>query len=139
MDTKFAGWWLSMKGLLPINLPVDHVVWWGHATYKSNRNIFTTTVPMTIRLGRMVTYLEGLLLIELLNSLLTWSCKITWQTKIIISLLPQCIRPSKLYLASVELILISHIYFLIITCLFVLQFAIVFEASVFLCFSVIFF
>ena len=38
---------------------------------------------MTNKLSRMVTYLEGLLPIELLNPLVMWFCKITWQTKTI--------------------------------------------------------
>ena len=62
---------------------------------------------MTIRLGRMVTYLERLLLIELLNTQVGD-------------------LETKLYLASVELILISHIYFLIIHVSLVLQFPIAF-------------
>ena len=36
---------------------------------------------MTTKLGRIVTFFEGHLPIELLNPLITWSCRITWQTK----------------------------------------------------------
>ena len=43
--------------------------------------------------GRMVTYLEGILLIKSVGDLITWSCKIAWQTKTILSPLPQCLWP----------------------------------------------
>ena len=45
------------------------------------------TVYMATKLGRIVTYIEGLLLMEIL---VTWSCEITWPTRTIISPLPQC-------------------------------------------------
>ena len=48
---------------------------------------------MATKLGRMVTYLEGLTTIKSHNILITWSCKAMWQTKIIISLLPKCLWP----------------------------------------------
>ena len=35
------------------------------------------------KLGRMVTYLEGTPALKLCNTLIKWSCKVTWQTKII--------------------------------------------------------
>ena len=41
----------------------------------------TTTVPMTTKLGRTVTYLNGLLPIKSLDPLITWSCKVTWQAQ----------------------------------------------------------
>ena len=36
---------------------------------------------MATKLGRMVTYLEGLTTIKSHNILITWSCKAMWQTK----------------------------------------------------------
>ena len=48
---------------------------------------------MATKLGRMVTYLEWLTTIKLHNTLIAWSCKAMWQTKIIISLLPNCLWP----------------------------------------------
>ena len=72
----------------------DHVVLWDHMT-NQNHYIFTTTAPMATKLGRMVTNLEQLLAILLLYPLVTWSCKITWQTKNI-SPLKQCLRPPNL-------------------------------------------
>ena len=68
--------------------------------------IFTITVPMATKLDKMVTYFDGLLRIKLHDSLITWSCKITWQTKIILSSLPKCIwlphlaRPSLTLMGS---------------------------------------
>ena len=49
-----------------------------------------------VKLGRMVAYLDRLHPIKSNDPLITWSCKITWQTKIIISPLPQCLRQSNL-------------------------------------------
>ena len=34
---------------------------------------------MVIKLGRVVTNLEGVLTIKSFNALITWSCKVTWQ------------------------------------------------------------
>ena len=48
---------------------------------------------LTTKLSRIRTYFEGLLPINLLNSLVTWSCEITWQTKTIISPIQQCLWP----------------------------------------------
>ena len=47
------------------------------------------------KLGKMVTYLDRLLPVKSHDVLITWFWKITWQPKIIISLLPQCLwRPN---------------------------------------------
>ena len=51
---------------------------------------------MTTKLGKMVTYLEGLLPIKLNDALIMWSSKITWKTKTIISPIPQCLWPPNL-------------------------------------------
>ena len=48
---------------------------------------------MAIKLGRMVTYLDLLLPIKSNDHVFTWFCEITWQTKNIVSPLPQCLRP----------------------------------------------
>ena len=39
---------------------------------------------MASKIGRIVTYFERLLTIQSFYALITWSCKVTWQTKIII-------------------------------------------------------
>ena len=46
---------------------------------------------MATKLGRMVTNLERLLPKKLLYPLVTWSSKVTWKTKTIISPPPQCL------------------------------------------------
>ena len=46
-------------------------------------------MPINNNLGRMINYLDGLLPIKSLDSLIAWSCEIAWQTKIILSSLPQ--------------------------------------------------
>ena len=48
---------------------------------------------MARKLVRMVTYFEGFLTIKSHNALITWSCKVTWETEIIISLLPERLWP----------------------------------------------
>ena len=57
---------------------------------------FQPTVPIATKLCRMVTYLDGPLPLKSIDHLITWSCKVTWQTKIIISLLPQRFWPPNL-------------------------------------------
>ena len=46
-------------------------------------------MPMTTKLGRMMTYLDEILPIKSNDPLITWSCEITWQSKTIIPTLPQ--------------------------------------------------
>ena len=48
-------------------------------------DVSNTIVPMVTKLGRIVTNLEWLPPIKLFEPLMTWSCKIMWQTKTIIS------------------------------------------------------
>ena len=40
---------------------------------------------MSTKLGRILTYLDGLLAIKTNDPLIMWSCEMTWQTKAIIS------------------------------------------------------
>ena len=51
---------------------------------------------MVTKFGRMKTYLEGLLPMKSQDAFIRWSCKITWQTKIIISPIPLCLWPHNL-------------------------------------------
>ena len=50
-----------------------------HSFESHLRNIytFTTTVLMAIKLGRVVTYYNGLLTINSYNVLIRWFCKVT--------------------------------------------------------------
>ena len=48
---------------------------------------------MATKPKRMITYVDGFLPIKSHDPLITWSCKITWQTKIIISSLLQWLWP----------------------------------------------
>ena len=57
--------------------------------------ISTTKVPMATRLGRIVTYVDGLLPIKSHDHLVIRSWEITWQSKSIISSLPLCLWPPK--------------------------------------------
>ena len=68
----------------------DHVVLRDDVTYL-NYYIFNATVPMATKLDRMSKHLEGLLTIKSFISLITWSCKVTWQIKTIIYPLPECL------------------------------------------------
>ena len=42
--------------------------------------ISASRVPMTTKLGKMVTYLDGLLPIKSHDPLIAWPCKVRWQT-----------------------------------------------------------
>ena len=100
-------------------------VTWGEALIKlyDNTNTFsweftwqtkkisTIKMYMAAKHYRMVTNLEGLLPMVLLDPLITWSCGITWQTKTIFPL-PQCLWPQNLirwWLSSSVFYLFSHI------------------------------
>ena len=48
-------------------------------------------MPTATKLGRSVTYHEGDSTIKSHDPLIMWSCKITRQTKTIISTIPQCL------------------------------------------------
>ena len=50
-------------------------------------------ITMATKFGKMVTYLEGLWIIKSSNALITWSSKVTLQTKTIISQPPECLWP----------------------------------------------
>ena len=56
---------------------------------KQNHYISTATMPMETKLGSMMACHVRLLPIDLPDPLITWSCKIKWQAKPIISLLKQ--------------------------------------------------
>ena len=45
-------------------------------TNKKYKNVSTFSVLMANKIGRMVTYLDGLLTMKLFNILITWSCKV---------------------------------------------------------------
>ena len=51
------------------------------------KHIATTWMLLVTKLDRIVTYLGGLLPIKSYGSLIIWSCKFTWQTKTVVSLL----------------------------------------------------
>ena len=65
------------------------MVLWSHVTNK-NHFISTTRVSMATTLSGMVTYFERLLTIKSFYALITWSCKVKWQTKIIIYPQAEC-------------------------------------------------
>ena len=60
------------------------------------KHFSTTRVPMTTSLFRMITHLDSIIPIESHDPLILWSCEIIWQTKTIISLIPQCLWPPNL-------------------------------------------
>ena len=67
--------------------PFDNVAFWDHVT-NYNHYISTTAVPMTIKLRRVVSHVEGLLLLGLYGTkpdpLNTWFCLMTRQTENIV-------------------------------------------------------
>ena len=81
-----TGWWLAIRSFyLQSRIALE-----------SCGFISTTTMLMATKLGGMMTYLQGFLVIKSLDPLITWSCEITEQTKIIASPLRQCLRPPNL-------------------------------------------
>ena len=77
-----------------VTWPFDHVVLQDHLINESHY-ISIIRVYMATKLDRIVTYLDGLLLLYTSDSLITCSCYITWQIKNI-SLLPQYLWPPSL-------------------------------------------
>ena len=73
-------WWTPAN---KVTWPFDYMVLWDHVT-KYKHYISSTAPPMATKLGRMMTYLDWLLPIKSHDHMITWSCKITWQTKVII-------------------------------------------------------
>ena len=64
--------------LIKVTWPLNHIVFWYYMTILKHL-VVVVTVPMATKFTRVV--LEWLLPIILLKPLVTWSCKITWQTK----------------------------------------------------------
>ena len=90
-DDNFP-WWPCVYD---ITWPFDQVALRDHVTYW-NHHMSATALPIGTKLGRMVAYLDRLLPIESHDPLNSWSFKIMWQTKIIISPLPRWLWPSNL-------------------------------------------
>ena len=92
--------WLD--GAIPSGTPIHKVIWrfdflvlQGNVT-NENHYISTTRVTIATKLGRMITYFDGLLPITSHDTLISLSCEITWQTKTIIFPIPQCLWPPNL-------------------------------------------
>ena len=77
-DGNSRGWAPTHK----ITCPFDYVVLQKHVT-NENHYLPTTSGSIATRLGRILSYLEQLPLIKLLNPMFIWFCKIKWQIKII--------------------------------------------------------
>ena len=73
--------WAAPK--MPILNRVNNIVFWNHMTNSLYDKIIissTNTVPMAMKLGRMVTCCKRLLLpIMPQGSWVTWPCNITWE------------------------------------------------------------
>ena len=86
-------------GDLPWAAPAHKVNWpFGQGVFQDREMnlkhyISTFTIPMATKIGRLVTYNEELSFKELPYPLMTRLCDFTWQTKIIISPLPQYLWP----------------------------------------------
>ena len=75
------------NGDLPWAAPTHKPTWAFDQVINYKHYISTTKVPMVTERGKMVTYLKGFLRKKLLDPWVARSCKITWQIKIIASLL----------------------------------------------------
>ena len=85
-------WWDgSLSWMVPNHKVTQHSVYVVLQSHTTNKNHFISSirVPMATRIGRMVTYFERLLTIKPFFALIKWSCKVKWQTKIIIHLQPE--------------------------------------------------
>ena len=70
--------------------------WYTPRSRESLKHISYIRVPLTTQLGRMITYLNGLLCIKSNDALITWYFEIKRHTKTILSPLSQCFRPPNL-------------------------------------------
>ena len=92
MATKLDMLLTFLERLPPIKLLLwPHV--WSHRLARSREKLqllfLSYQIPMATKLRRMVLYLNRLLVIKSHDTLTSWSFKITWQTKTIISPLSQ--------------------------------------------------
>ena len=76
-----------------VTRPLCHVVLPGHVA--DFKRLYVHYL-MATKLSSMVTYLDCILPIKPDDDIITWFCEITWQTKNIISLLPQWLWPQNL-------------------------------------------
>ena len=89
---NLVGWWLNRRCCYR----QSHMTLWSRNLTRSHDKLKTTSASecqWTPKLDRMVNYLEGLPHIQLLDSFVTWSCEIPWQTKTILSPVLQCLWP----------------------------------------------
>ena len=75
-DGNLPWWTLCHK----VMRPFDYMVLKDHVTTKIVY-FSATTVSMATKPGRIIAYLNELLPIKSQNLLITWSCKVMWQTK----------------------------------------------------------
>ena len=76
----------TCKVFLPMfhhSLPMKYVTF-----NQQTHHISTTRILMATGVSMVVTYHEGLMSIKWHDTLITWSCRITWHTKAIISPMP---------------------------------------------------
>ena len=86
-----ASWWLAMRGF---HLYCYSTLWsrgCARSRDKLIHYISNTTISMATKLGRMVTYFDYLLLIKSNDHIITRFCETTWQTKNMVSPIPQCL------------------------------------------------
>ena len=107
MAMTFGGMVTYHEGLLTIKSHNVLIMWSCKVMWQTKIIISTTRVTMTTKLDRMVTYFETLkkksyihinenltwwvTTYKLHQPLITWSCKIKWKTKTIISPLQECL------------------------------------------------
>ena len=72
--------------------------------------ISSTTVSIATKLPKLVNYHEGLLSIILFHPLVSWSCKIMWQTKTIISPLLQNVWTKTWQKGHLSWLLFTHVF-----------------------------
>ena len=86
-SSDLARWWLTMRNFHPqlhnlFNTCSLEAMW-------EIKNISTTTMPMTTKPDRVVTFNEELPCINSGDPFITWSCKVLLPVKYVMPLLPQ--------------------------------------------------
>ena len=93
---NLASWWLAMMGFHPC-----YSSFWSCSLARSRDKLKPLYLHYNNIYGHKArqdgySHLDSLLPIKLYDHIITWFCEITWQTKNIVSPLPQCLWSQKL-------------------------------------------
>ena len=109
---NLARWWLTKRG----SHPLSHMILWSRSILRSPDKLSSLylhyhsayehqawhggDLPWEAPIVAVISCFDHVVLLhqltKLMDYLVAWFCDITWQTKTIVSLLPQCLWPSNL-------------------------------------------